>query len=270
MHVIIVFYMKRHLTDKQAIQYIQNQINGIKKISDQHMGSTDHVEWVLTTQNILSDIFGQNSVIYKQFINVNWTSGGRSFVTDYFNYEQKMAQIRQESYISRLEQVHGILKAAINKIHRDGIKNVFEPPLDSKSSNIVRILSIIENQLRKTIHSMPAGEKEIQNNVENLFLGAGLDQEFSREKYGIEYSSKTYIPDFIFNKLDTVLEIKFCKTERRLKEIISEINDDIAAYKTKYTNLIFVIYDIGVIRDQDEFRNSLEANENVIVRIIKQ
>lgn len=261
--------MKR-LTQKQTIQNIQIQIDKIKNLSNQHVGSADHVEWRMTTQNILSDIFGQNSFICKQFIYVNWNGYGRPFVTDYFNYEQKMTQIKQESYTSGLEQVRGILKAAIAKIRREGIKNVFESRLDSESSNnVVRILSLIENQLRKTIRSEPENEKEVQNNIEHLFLGAGLDQKFSREKDVVEYSSKTYIPDFTFNMLNIVLEVKFCKTKRRATEIISEINDDIVAYKTKYTNLIFVIYDIGMIRDQDAFRNSLESNENVIVRIIK-
>ena len=206
------------------------------------MGSTDHVEWCITTQNILLDIFGQNSLIYKQFIHVNWNTSGRSFVANFFDYEQKLTQIKQESYILGLEKVHGILKAAINKIYKKGIENVFEPHSASESSNnIVKILSIIENQLRKTIRSLPASEKEIQDNIENLFFGASLDQEFSREKDVIEYSSKTYIPDFTFSRLDTALEIKFCKATRKVTEIISEINDDIVAYKTKYTNLIFVI-----------------------------
>jgi hypothetical protein len=53
------------------------------------------------------------------------------------------------------------------------------------------------------------------------------------------------------------------------KAIISEINDDIIAYKTKYSNLIFVVYDIGIIRDQDLFRSGLEASENVVVKVVK-
>lgn len=41
------------------------------------------------------------------------------------------------------------------------------------------------------------------------------------------------------------------------------------AYKTKYDNIIFVIYDLGVIRDIDEFQGIFESNENVILKIIK-
>lgn len=113
-------------------------------------------------------------------------------------------------------------------------------------------------------------EKEIQVALDNIFIGANLDGQYSREKESILYSSKSYIPDFVFDKIDTIVEIKLCKTLDKEKEIISEINDDIVAYKTKHSNLIFVIYDLGIIRDQDQFRSSLEANEQVVVRIIKQ
>ena len=163
--------MKKHITSKQATQDIQIQINKIEKLSNQHIGSADHVEWRMTTQNILLDIFGQNSPICKQFIRVNWNGGGRKFITDFFDYEQKVAQIKQESYISGLEQVRGILKAAINKIHREGIENVFEPHLDSEySDNIVKILSIIENQLRKTIRYAPCKRKRNSRQYRKSFF----------------------------------------------------------------------------------------------------
>ena len=51
--------------------------------------------------------------------------------------------------------------------------------------------------------------------------------------------------------------------------MIAELNDDIVAYKTKYRNLIFVIYDLGVIKDKDEFKTSLELNQDVVIIIIK-
>ena len=56
---------------------------------------------------------------------------------------------------------------------------------------------------------------------------------------------------------------------RREKELIAEINDDILAYKTKYRNLIFIIYDLGYIRDVDRFAEAFEASEGVIVRVVK-
>jgi len=106
--------------------------------------------------------------------------------------------------------------------------------------------------------------------LESLFIGADLDKEFTREKENLVYSSKAYIPDFAFKRISTVVETKLCDTPKRVKEIIAEIGDDILAYKTVYANLIFVVYDLSIIRDRDTFAGSIEqAHQHVIVRVIK-
>ena len=53
------------------------------------------------------------------------------------------------------------------------------------------------------------------------------------------------------------------------KEIIKEINDYILAFGTSYSNLMFVVYDLGHIRDVDLFSREFERHENVIVRVVK-
>lgn len=138
-----------------------------------------------------------------------------------------------------------------------------------EASEILTIVSLIENKLRKLVRDKPTKENEINDAIENLFIGAGLDGQFTREKEHIVYSSKTYIPDFVFKKIETIVEGKFCDTSVKEKEIISEINDDIVAYKTKYPNLIFVVYDVGTIRDVDEFRDAIEKQGSIIVKVIK-
>ena len=55
----------------------------------------------------------------------------------------------------------------------------------------------------------------------------------------------------------------------REKELPEEINDDILAYQTKYQNLLFIIYDLGYIRDVDRFSSSFEEHENVTIRVVK-
>ena len=63
-----------------------------------------------------------------------------------------------------------------------------------ESSAIIRIINIAEQKLRKAIRDRPSGEKEIQDAFENLLIGADIP--YSRETESIEYSSKTYTPDF--------------------------------------------------------------------------
>ena len=60
---------------------------------------------------------------------------------------------------------------------------------------------------------------------------------------------------------------------QRLMNMIcnDEINADITAYSTKYERLLFVVYDLGVIRDEAEFRRDIEnAGANIKVVIVKQ
>ena len=51
--------------------------------------------------------------------------------------------------------------------------------------------------------------------------------------------------------------------------IIAEINDDILAYKQNYGNVLFVIYDIGFIRDVERFVSSLEETDGILVKVVK-
>lgn len=65
------------------------------------------------------------------------------------------------------------------------------------------------------------------------------------------------------------MELKLCNRPDRERELIAEINDDILAYKTKYRNLIFAVYDLGLIRDIDRFSEAFESSEGVIVKVFK-
>ena len=73
----------------------------------------------------------------------------------------------------------------------------------------------------------------------------------------------------MFSRIGTVVETKFCDRVRREKEIIGEINDYIVAFKTKYPNLIFVVYDVGMIRDVNKFKESYEQKEAIVVIVVK-
>jgi hypothetical protein len=164
----------------------------------------------------------------------------------------------------------GLIESGIDLIKRKRLNAVYKgKDTVEEASEILNIVSLIENSFRKIIRKTPKHENEINDTIENLFIGAGLDGQFTREKEHIIYSSKTHIPDFVFKPIETTVEGKFCDTLTRQKEIISEINDDIVAYKTKYSNLIFVVYDLGVIRNVDKFNGEIEKQGSIIVKVIK-
>lgn len=130
------------------------------------------------------------------------------------------------------------------------------------------IIDLIESHLRPSIFKDPGKEREVQDILETLFHVRSLP--YLREKVHIKYSSKTYVPDFTFDSLNLVVEAKLCNREGREKDIIDEVNADILAYQTKYDNLIFIIYDLGFIRDVAQFKADIEKNPNVYAIVIKR
>jgi hypothetical protein len=55
-----------------------------------------------------------------------------------------------------------------------------------------------------------------------------------------------------------------------VREVIDEINADVAAYSKRYRSLLFIVYDLGHIRDEIEFKHDLEDPMKVSVVIVKQ
>jgi hypothetical protein len=126
----------------------------------------------------------------------------------------------------------------------------------------------IKDNLRATMHKAPANEIEIQDRFEDILKIKGYA--FEREQVSIPYSTKTYYPDFTIESLSVAVDLKFCNSPTDERKIIDEINADIPAYKTRYDNLLFVLYDMSVIRKLKEYASGIEENNpRVKVIIIK-
>lgn len=131
-----------------------------------------------------------------------------------------------------------------------------------------KLVEDIEDKLRATVRKKPEGEREIQDAIENLLIIK--EYEFNREKVTIPYSTKYFTPDFTFETLNTAMDVKFCNSQSDEKKIIDEINADIPAYKSKYAHAVFVVYDMGFIRDTLAFAKGIEKNNpDVYVTVIK-
>ena len=77
------------------------------------------------------------------------------------------------------------------------------------------------------------------------------------------------IDKIIFGRLNLALEVKLCKNKQKIGSLVDEINADIRAYSKKYEKLLFVVYDIGCIQDEDEFKNDLDNQSTIFVEIVK-
>lgn len=149
------------------------------------------------------------------------------------------------------------------------LKFQIEKGLDE--DEIFNLKGFLKNNLRKAIFDEPKDENNVQDAVESLLIGRGLSKgiDYDRERGRVKVSIKEVVPDFIFHKLNLALEVKFCKDKSKSKRLVDEINADIRAYSKKFSNLLFLVYDLGIIRDEDEFKKDLDNKENISVIIVK-
>ena len=261
-------------TKETAVAELSDLINEIPKLESQQAFCADHTRWITRTMTFLEEIFGENSIYYCSFTDFCWYQrggfiiGGVAHRDEVMDPQGAVERKHHKAYLNQLESAKGLLQAAEDHLIRKELSEIYEgKDTAPEASVILKIIQIGERKLRKIFRNKPQNEKEVQDAFENLLIGA--DVEYSREAETIEYSSKKYIPDFTIRKLDLAVEIKYCAKDTREKEMIAEINDDILAYKTKFGNVFFLIYDIGIIRDVDRFIDAFELSSNVIVRVVK-
>lgn len=145
-----------------------------------------------------------------------------------------------------------------------------EESVDFVDDEFDNIENFLQPRIRTVIFQRPKKEIEVQNAIESLLLGRGLARgvDYDRESGEFEFSGKEYIPDFILPKMSLCIEVKLLREGRKSK-IIEEISADITAYKKVYQRQLYVIYDLGVIQNELEFKRDIEMAEGVKVIVIK-
>lgn len=131
--------------------------------------------------------------------------------------------------------------------------------------------NFLQSRLRSVIYQRPDKEVLVQNAIETLLIGRGLAKgaDYDRESGKFDFSGKEYIPDFIIPKMSLCIEVKLLREGRKSK-VIEEISADITAYKKAYQRQLYVVYDLGVIQNETEFKRDIEMVDGVKVIIVKQ
>jgi len=255
-------------TKDAALAELETLIRRIDALGSLKRFSAEHTRWLSNSLTFLEEVFGRDSSFYQSLKSLRWSLVASYMFVDPSDPQGDADRQHHAAYRSDLETAKGILQAAHDKLERGDIDEVYEakdtPP---EASQIIRLINLAEKSFRKAIHGTPATERELQNAFETLLVGA--DIEYTREQENLPYATKSYIPDFVMSRIDLVTEIKFSNRAGREKEIIAEINDDILAYRTKWANMLFVVYDMGFIRDAERFSAEFEKNPNVVVRVVK-
>lgn len=151
------------------------------------------------------------------------------------------------------------------------LKAYLETQLGIVDDEIQVLRDFFQSRLRSAIFEIPENEKEVQDAIERLLIGRGMQkgEDYDRESGRVRHSSKEVIPDFTIRKLSCALEVKLTKQTSRLGNIVDEISADILSYTKVYTRVLFLIYDLGQIRDEVEFRHDLENHSQVTIVIVK-
>jgi REase_DpnII-MboI len=158
--------------------------------------------------------------------------------------------------------------AELAAVRLSTLASYLKSKLGTKEQEHEQIIDIINGNLRAAIYEDPEREREVQNALETIFRARTLD--FRREQVTVPYSTKRYIPDFTFDRIGLAVEVKLCKDKDREKLMIDEINADIKGYGGRYERIIFVVYDLGFIRDVARFSGDIEKSPGVHVLIVKK
>jgi len=136
------------------------------------------------------------------------------------------------------------------------------------SSGPFDVETAIERALRLAFkNGPPANEKEVQDQVEVILSSLGV--EFTREQETAPVGPRAFKPDFALTPMDLALEVKFTNDKHSASKAQEEISADISAFKTKWSRLLVVVYDLGAIDDPQRMRNDNMKHFGVSVLIVK-
>jgi len=255
-------------TKEEALETLKRLADEAERLRASKAFSTEHTLWMTQCYDTLEEIFGLASRYYLTFASLTWRMVPGTVFNTYLDAPVAIERTNHEAFLKQLGTAKGLLLGAVDYLKDREITGVYtKRESGTEASLVLSVLNLAEQKLRKVIRDKPEKEKQVQDAFENLLIGADIS--YGREVDSIEYSSKTYTPDFSLPKINLAVEVKLCSRSEREKELPEEINDDILAYQTEYQNLLFIVYDLGYIRDVDKFCSSFEEHGNVTIRVIK-
>lgn len=232
--------------------------------------------------NALLDSMEQ-SIKTEPEVNVWKHSSYGTYIRKYNQLVQEVAKVTEGTSlldVFNLDKLPGMgdtiaiqQKGFFDSVHANlTILKVFlENKVGLKEDKILQIKDFLKVNLRRATFKLPEKETEVQDTIEQILIGKGMEKgvDYDREVGRVKISIKEVVPDFIFQKLGLALEVKLSKTSTKSKAIVDEINADIMSYSKEYRSILFLIYDLGTIRDEAEFKSDLEIDEGISVIIIK-
>lgn len=196
------------------------------------------------------------------------TIAGKLVVTEVLVYRYDLDAVPSPGNSIAMQQ-KGFFDSVL--VNAQILRALTQQQIGSTVDKVVDIANFISANLRRGLHSRPEKEREVQDALETLFVGKGLQKglDYDRETGRVKVSVKESVPDFILPKLGLALEVKLADSANRLRSTVDEINADIRSYRTGYAHILFVIYDIGQVRDEEQFKRGLEDSVGIRLIVVK-
>lgn len=245
--------------------------NGVLKLLDRFLIYLHDLDKAIKEENTTSTIVGLGKLrilreILGYFLPENFQSENLSNMDRHIHF--LVYYLEKKDFKVMTQDVHDLLTQDLPNIKEeiDSLLLPIETP--EKKIEVSEVVSEAKNYLRFMILKTPRNEGEVQDALEILLRIKGYH--FDREKVTIPYSTKSFKPDFTSDRHGIAGDVKLCDTVDDERRIINETNADIPAYKLKYPHLIFIVYDLQIIRDVATFCHGIEENNpDVSVLVIK-
>lgn len=246
-----------NINDKQRVAILISQIRALDKtvenmLKDKNTNELGRYSSYKTMAQTYNDFVEQSKLLLRPDV---------PFYTFNIDKIPKHGDMTWPQEKNMLEQVGLYTKMLIAAL---------EGSLDFANDEFDNLSLFLKSKLRSVMFEKPEKEKDVQNGIESLFLGKNWEKgnDYDRESGKFEFSGKEYIPDFVILKYDMCIEVKLVK-EGRKSHIIEEICADITAYRKNYSRVLFVVYDIGEIQNEEEFISDISKQEGVKIIVVK-
>jgi|GEM_PF-4796331 len=144
--------MNHKWTKEAAINKLKELADETIPLADESRLSENHTKWLYTTKDILEEIFGPGSKYYLQLIGLTWMKvgefllGGPAHPQDSWDPESAIRRKDHIVYLEDLKTARGLLRAAIDRLERSSLEDVYTPSsTPSESSPSTQSPGIVQN-----------------------------------------------------------------------------------------------------------------------------
>ncbi|MFH1423312.1 MAG: hypothetical protein ABIH42_11460 [Planctomycetota bacterium] len=108
------------MNKEDALKYLNESVDTVEILKKKDLISEEFTTWLLTTKDLLRELFEEKSDFYSHFNSVIFEHSGDSRFDSWY-YKLELDNLKKEAYLQGLTKIKGILRSAITHIERFGL-----------------------------------------------------------------------------------------------------------------------------------------------------